>query len=76
MVVVQTECGTVESQHARGLTIQLSQGQGRQPLRPRVCCAHKLLLPSMVVRRQQDKTPARCVSTENLFLLSCLVSVS
>jgi hypothetical protein len=34
MVVVQTECGTVESQHARGLTIQLSQGQGRQPLRP------------------------------------------
>ena len=34
MVVVQTECGTVESQHARGLTIQLSQSQGRQPLRP------------------------------------------
>jgi hypothetical protein len=34
MVVVQTERGTVESQHARGLTIQLSQGQGRQPLRP------------------------------------------
>jgi hypothetical protein len=34
MVMVQTECGTVESQHARGLTIQLSQGQGRQPLRP------------------------------------------
>jgi hypothetical protein len=33
MVVVQTACGTVESQHARGLTIQLSQGQGRQPLR-------------------------------------------
>ena len=35
MVVVQTECGTVESQHARGLTIQLSQGQGRQPLVPK-----------------------------------------
>ena len=34
MVVVQTERGIVESQHARGLTIQLSQGQGRQPLRP------------------------------------------
>ena len=34
MVVVPTERGTVESQHARGLTIQLSQGQGRQPLRP------------------------------------------
>jgi hypothetical protein len=34
MVVVQTACGTVESQHTRGLTIQLSQGQGRQPLRP------------------------------------------
>ena len=34
MVVVQTERGPVESQHARGLTIQLSQGQGRQPLRP------------------------------------------
>ena len=34
MVVVQTACGTVESQHARGLTIQLSQSQGRQPLRP------------------------------------------
>jgi hypothetical protein len=34
MVVVRTACGPVESQHARGLTIQLSQGQGRQPLRP------------------------------------------
>ena len=34
MVVVQTACSTGESQHARGLTIQLSQGQGRQPLRP------------------------------------------
>jgi len=34
MVVVQTAGGTGESQHARGLTIQLSQGQGRQPLRP------------------------------------------
>jgi hypothetical protein len=34
MVVVPTEHGTVESQHARGLTIQLSQGQGRQPLPP------------------------------------------
>ena len=34
MVVVQTACGTGESQHARGLTIQLSQSQGRQPLRP------------------------------------------
>ena len=34
MVVVPTERGTVESQHTRGLTIQLSQGQGRQPLRP------------------------------------------
>ena len=34
MVVVQTERGIVESQHTRGLTIQLSQGQGRQPLRP------------------------------------------
>ena len=34
MVVVQTACGPVESQHARGLTIQRSQGQGRQPLRP------------------------------------------
>ena len=33
MVVVQTACGPVESQHARGLTIQRSQGQGRQPLR-------------------------------------------
>jgi hypothetical protein len=33
-VVVQTARGPVESQHARGLTIQLSQGQGRQPLRP------------------------------------------
>ena len=33
-VVVQTERGTVASQHARGLTIQLSQGQGRQLLRP------------------------------------------
>ena len=34
MVVVQMARGRVESQHARGLTIQLSQGQGRQPLRP------------------------------------------
>ena len=34
MVVVPTACGTVERQHARGLTIQLSQGHGRQPLRP------------------------------------------
>ena len=34
MVVVQTARGPVESQHAHGLTIQLSQGQGRQPLRP------------------------------------------
>ena len=34
MVVVQTACCPVESQHARGLTIQLSQGQGRQPLGP------------------------------------------
>jgi hypothetical protein len=34
MAMVQTVRGTVESQHARGLTIQLSQGQGRQPLRP------------------------------------------
>jgi len=34
MVVVQTAGGIVESQHARGLTIQLSQGQGRQPVRP------------------------------------------
>ena len=34
MVVVQTAGGTGESQHARGLTIQLSQGQGRQLLRP------------------------------------------
>jgi len=33
-VVVQTERGPVASQHARGLTIQLSQGQGRQLLRP------------------------------------------
>ena len=33
-MVVQTECGTVESQHARGLTIQRLQGQGRQPFRP------------------------------------------
>ena len=33
-MVVQTARGTVESQHARGLTMQLSQGQGRQPLRP------------------------------------------
>ena len=70
MVVAQTARGPVESQHTRGLTIQLSQGQGRQPLRPegrfrpRVCCAHKLLLPAMVVRRWQDKTPERCVSTE------------
>jgi hypothetical protein len=29
-----TARGIVESQHARGLTIQLSQGQGRQPFRP------------------------------------------
>ena len=35
MVVVQTARGPVESQHARGLTIQLSQGQGRQLLRPK-----------------------------------------
>ena len=34
MVVAQTACSPGESQHARGLTIQLSQGQGRQPLRP------------------------------------------
>ena len=34
MVGVQTERGPVENQHARGLTIQLSQGQGRQLLRP------------------------------------------
>jgi len=34
MVLMQTERGRVESQHARGLTIQLSQGQGRQPFRP------------------------------------------
>jgi len=34
MVVVQTACGPGESQHTRGLTIQLSQGQGRQPFRP------------------------------------------
>jgi hypothetical protein len=33
-MVVQTARGPVESQHARGLTIQRSQGQGRQPLRP------------------------------------------
>jgi len=33
-MVVQTVCGPVESQHARGLTIQLPQGQGRQPRRP------------------------------------------
>ena len=33
-VVVQTPCSPVESQHARGLTMQRSQGQGRQPLRP------------------------------------------
>jgi hypothetical protein len=75
MVVIQTERGTVESQHARGLTIQLSQGQGRQRLRPRVCRARTLLLPSMVVSGRQDNTPERCVSTENLFLFRCLVSV-
>ena len=81
MVVVQTARGTVESQHARGLTIQRSQGQGRQPLRPegrlrpRVCRARTRLVPSMVVRRRQDNTPERCVSTEKLFLLSCVVSV-
>jgi hypothetical protein len=81
MVVVQTARGTVERQHARGLTIQLSQGHGRQPsgprgrLRPRVCCARKLLLPSMVVRRRQDNTPERCVSTEKLFLFCCVLSV-
>jgi hypothetical protein len=34
MVVGQTARAPVESQHTRGLTIQLSQGQGRQPLRP------------------------------------------
>jgi hypothetical protein len=34
MGVVQTTCDPVESQHARGLTIQRSQGQGHQPLRP------------------------------------------
>ena len=34
MVVVQTARGPGESQQTRGLTIQLSQGQGRQPLRP------------------------------------------
>ena len=34
IVVAQTEGGTVESQPARGLAIQLSQGQDRQPLRP------------------------------------------
>jgi len=34
MVMVPTERGPVESQHARGLTIQRSQGQGRQPLGP------------------------------------------
>ena len=74
-VVVQTERGTVASQHARGLTIQLSQGQGRQRLRPRVCRARTLLVPSMVVRRRQDNTPERCVSTEKWFLFICVVSV-
>ena len=34
MAVEQTERSGAQSQHARGLTIQLSQGQGRQPLRP------------------------------------------
>jgi hypothetical protein len=38
--------------------------------------ASTLLWPSLVVRRQQDNTPARCVSTEKLFLFRCLVSVS
>ena len=33
-MVVQTACGPVESQHACGLTMQRSQGQGRQPRRP------------------------------------------
>jgi hypothetical protein len=78
MVVVQTACGTVASQHTRGLTIQLSQGQGRQPLRPRVCRAPKLLLPSMVARMRQDNTPEWCVSTEKIvpveLLGLCLLS--
>ena len=34
MEVVQTARDPVESQHTRGLTIQRSQGQGRQPFRP------------------------------------------
>ena len=80
MVVVQTAWGTVERQHARGLTIQLSQGQGRQPLQPEgappaagVCRARTLLVPSLVVRRWQDNTPERCESTEKLFLFRCVI---
>ena len=34
-MVVQTKRGPVESQHARGLTMQRSQGQGRQPRVPK-----------------------------------------
>jgi len=34
-MVVQTKRGPVESQHARGLTMQRSQGHGRQPRVPK-----------------------------------------
>ena len=81
MVVVQTERGIVESQHARGLTIQLSQGQGRPPFRPEGAPPAAGAPRSHAARafdgggRRQDNTPERCVSTEKLFLFCCVVSV-
>ena len=78
MVVVQTACGPGESQHTRGLTIQRSQGQGRQPFRPEGAppaagvLRSKLLWPAMGVRRRQDNTPEWCVSTEKIVPISLL----
>ena len=81
MVVVQTARGTMESQHTRGLTIQLSQGQGRQPLRPEGAPPAAGVPRSHAARafdgggRRQDNTPERCVSTEKLCLFCCVLSV-
>jgi hypothetical protein len=81
-VMIQTERGRVESQHARGLTIQLSQGQGRQPLRPEGAPPAAGVPRSHGARafdcggRRQDTMPERCVSTEKMFLFCCVVPAS
>jgi hypothetical protein len=67
--------------HASGLTIQLSQGQGRQPLVPKGAPPAAGVPRSHATRafdcsgRRQDKTPERGVSTEKLFLFCCVVAV-